>query len=660
MEKDEKTSFKTGSPCKGAPDQSAASVCSALAYTKLRLLTIPFLFLIISVSLTAQIPYEPPHLELKKAFKDASGNYVVLYKEGVTVNHGSGITAKSTWRINLPATLSDYIIASDSVVYNTETELYRYTIAGIGFSANHRDSLYFGGYETGVNPKAFIKWNGHERIYPGAKITFFDVSLTTPGKFFLVMNDTVKVSNDYGRTFEIIGTGYRVLGVNPAADGEIFGEREGILYKSVNGAQFLQVANQPYEKPAGDLVISSNGQRLLRSYYTGNSTLRSMIVGSEQSGNPFTWQVMGELRMMSAAGAEKSPDSMYYYTDGNELYKGAGINISGGIRVALFHRAVKKLINFPDSYDLFAATNNSMVLQGAGNQTALRYLTPGADAGKFYPLAVGNKFIYTRYYTVTGPEGVYTGQSRSAHTITGDTVVPQYGRFFKWDSDPLGGYQLQQYDSVKGEVYIYNPQGSVNGFRHMLKHDIISRAGDLELQYHYSINPYFTFNTSNFYSAKFGKTVGVKKYENNDYRYQRFVLTEGFGLDSIFEKINFDSSLSVLTGAVIDGVAYGDTTLTSVQDGGTVAGEFRLLGNYPNPFNGRTVISFILPVRSSIRLEIYDVTGQMFRKEEFDSLPQGLNRIDVDLNDAVSGVCFYRLTAGEGSHSASGKLLLLK
>lgn len=137
-----------------------------------------------------------------------------------------------------------------------------------------------------------------------------------------------------------------VIGVNPAADGEIFGKREGILYKSVNCAQFLQANSQPYEKPAGDPVISSNGQRLLRSYYTGNSTLRSMIVGSEQSGNPFTWPVMGEPQMMSAAGAEKSPDSMYYYTDGIELYKGAGINISGGIRVVLFHRAVKNLLIF--------------------------------------------------------------------------------------------------------------------------------------------------------------------------------------------------------------------------------------------------------------------------------------------------------------------------
>lgn len=116
----------------------------------------------------------------------------------------------------------------------------------------------------------------------------------------------------------------------------------------------------------------------------------------------------------------------------------------------------------------------------------------------------------------------------------------------------------------------------------------------------------------------------------------------------------------MLTEAVIDGVAYGDTILISVQDGGTVPGEFRLLGNYPNPFNGSTVISFILSVRSIIRLEIYDVTGQMLRKEDFDSLPQGLNRIDIDLKNAVSGVCLYRLTACEGSHSAAGKLLLLK
>ena len=41
--------------------------------------------------------------------------------------------------------------------------------------------------------------------------------------------------------------------------------------------------------------------------------------------------------------------------------------------------------------------------------------------------------------------------------------------------------------------------------------------------------------------------------------------------------------------------------------------EFALETNYPNPFNPNTVISFILPQTANVRLNIYDVTGQLIR-----------------------------------------------
>ncbi len=660
VEKNQLKTANTGLPHESNPEQCAESSSIESIFLKIHLPAISFLFLIISVSLTAQIPYEPPHLELKKAFKDATGNIIVLYREGVTKSNGSTITASGSWRINIPSVNADYQIASDSVHYNTDAELTRFTIAGIGFSTNHPDSFYYGGYETGLNAKAFIRWNGHERTYPGSNITFFEVSPITPGKFTVVMNDTVKISSDYGKTFQNIGAGYTVLGVNPAADGGIIAEKDGILYKSVNAAQFFQAVVQPPGKPAGDLVFSSNGQQLFRSYYTGGSTFRSKIFGSDQAGNPFSWQDSGELQMMSSAGAEKTPDNMFYYSDGEQIYKGSGIGGPGGSGIISLHRVVRKILNFAGSFDLIASSNNSLILRSGASGQDLRYITPGSEIGKFYPLAIGNKFFYTKYSFTTGPEGVNAVQSESVYTIIGDTIDAQYGRFFKWDRDPLGGYQFQQYDSVKGAVYIYNPQGGIHGFRHMLKHDIISREGDLELQYHFSINPYFTFNTANFYSSKFGKTVGIKKYENDGYLYKRFVLTEGFGLDSVFVQTDSDSSLYVLTGAVIDGVVYGDTTLTSVEDAGTLPAEFRLLGNYPNPFNGSTVISFLMPESSDLRMEIFDITGRKIRTTEFGILPAGLNRIDINLNNEVSGVYFYRLISGAGNRSLTGKLLLMK
>jgi hypothetical protein len=41
---------------------------------------------------------------------------------------------------------------------------------------------------------------------------------------------------------------------------------------------------------------------------------------------------------------------------------------------------------------------------------------------------------------------------------------------------------------------------------------------------------------------------------------------------------------------------------------------YSLAPNYPNPFNPATTISFTLPVRDHVRLEIFDVRGQLVRR----------------------------------------------
>ena len=91
--------------------------------------------------------------------------------------------------------------------------------------------------------------------------------------------------------------------------------------------------------------------------------------------------------------------------------------------------------------------------------------------------------------------------------------------------------------------------------------------------------------------------------------------------------------------------------------------EFALQQNYPNPFNPETTIGFQLPQATDVRINIYNILGQLVRKLVDDEKQAGFHKIVWDAKDDVgrsvpSGVYIYRIQAG--SFSNVKKLLLLR
>lgn len=77
--------------------------------------------------------------------------------------------------------------------------------------------------------------------------------------------------------------------------------------------------------------------------------------------------------------------------------------------------------------------------------------------------------------------------------------------------------------------------------------------------------------------------------------------------------------------------------------------EFRSFGNYPNPFNPRTSISFQLPKETSVRLRLYNTIGQLLRESLLGTLRPGTHTIAFDASDLPSGVYCYVLITPQGS-----------
>ncbi|MFQ6032538.1 MAG: T9SS type A sorting domain-containing protein [Candidatus Zixiibacteriota bacterium] len=91
--------------------------------------------------------------------------------------------------------------------------------------------------------------------------------------------------------------------------------------------------------------------------------------------------------------------------------------------------------------------------------------------------------------------------------------------------------------------------------------------------------------------------------------------------------------------------------------------DFELSQNYPNPFNPETHISFSLPKRKEVSLEVYNVYGQKVRTLLNTTLPVGWYKVTWDGKDdegisVASGVYFYRLLAGDKMYTK--KMILMK
>lgn len=115
--------------------------------------------------------------------------------------------------------------------------------------------------------------------------------------------------------------------------------------------------------------------------------------------------------------------------------------------------------------------------------------------------------------------------------------------------------------------------------------------------------------------------------------------------------------------AVTPVILPGEITIGTLSDvkgdeNSSLPSAYKLEQNYPNPFNPTTTISFELPKRSDIRLELFNLLGQQVSLIASGAYSAGEHVVIWNGAKSASGVYFYRLRA-EGV-SIVRKMILLK
>jgi Secretion system C-terminal sorting domain len=105
---------------------------------------------------------------------------------------------------------------------------------------------------------------------------------------------------------------------------------------------------------------------------------------------------------------------------------------------------------------------------------------------------------------------------------------------------------------------------------------------------------------------------------------------------------------------------------TDVKDfqNGKLPGSIELYGNYPNPFNPSTKLSYSIPKEGQVNLLIYNILGQQVSNISLLHQTSGLHVYSFNAGSLASGVYLYRIKLsgdkGEDFLSKTGKMILLK
>jgi len=160
------------------------------------------------------------------------------------------------------------------------------------------------------------------------------------------------------------------------------------------------------------------------------------------------------------------------------------------------------------------------------------------------------------------------------------------------------------------------------------------------------------------------------------YATDNWSLEAGMYIDQLYPVDAFENSISLAsditqTSYLIDGRSTGDyyyqvrakdaqnqwgsysnlevanVRLTGIDDSDSeIPRAFALRANYPNPFNATTIIKYELPIRTNVRLQVFNLRGEKVATLVDGNIPAGKHQVSWNAPRYSSGIYFYRLESG--------------
>jgi len=393
--------------------------------------------------------------------------------------------------------------------------------------------------------------------------------------------------------------------------------------------------------------------RILRNYYSGKYEYKV----SPNQGSAFSWQTKYSSDSEIFISNDESVSGTIYIADKKNIF----VSADYGDNFSLYKTLERKIVGIykkPNSNKLYAATKYKIYEITPDTIQVIKSL-PIADAElKFYPLAIGNKWVYdtwgwwwdgTIYHTYSGI--IY-------REVVDDSIMPNGYNYYKL-SDPTTFNYLpilfERIDTTSGKVFRYDNTLGLPDDEYLID-DLFAELGDTIWSSRHQYQDFVPFIcVGGGVFNKWGIQGPRKIFTIYDLTGYTYSLSQGVGIDSIYSSFDFGENFTTLKGCIIDGVVYGDTTTVGVEDEEIpIVANFNLEQNYPNPFNPSTKIKFTIPnvethrdaSLQKVTLKIYDILGNEIATLVNEELSAGVYEVEFNGSELTSGIYFYVLKAG--------------
>ena len=369
---------------------------------------------------------------------------------------------------------------------------------------------------------------------------------------------------------------------------------------------------------------------------------------SSNKGEAFSWQTKYSSDSEIFISNDESVSGTIYLADGKNIL----VSTDYGDNFSLYKTLDRKIVGIykkPSSNKLCAATKYKIYEITPDTIQVIKSLSIPEEVLNFYPLSIGNKWV-NLIKTVVNPNVYY---DVTLTEVLSDSMALNNKQYYHLKEE--NNHYLDRVDSLDGRVYRYYEHPNLPENEYVVA-DLLGEVGD-SVQ---SFNPSYP-------NYSYTKIIRVDTFSNWGLTKQRkvyqqvtpglqgriFSFTEDIGPDSLLSAYIGASAyvIKTLKGCVINGIVYGDTTLTSVENEETlVATTYKLEQNYPNPFNPSTKIKYFIPEMSEVTLKIYDVLGNEVASLVSEEKPAGEYEVEfkstVGSRQLTSGIYFYQLKAG--------------